>query len=166
MTVTDEQEDERPRPRVVDKRGGRGVGAPSEPTADAPGTPATPSGSDATTAEEPPIGSVADQSGGTDEPAPPTRQEVWTPEQEAAAQAMADQIAATSGIELVVQTAVSLANIAAMKLDGGQDADARLVIDALGGIIKETGSQLGNVEQPLRQTLAQLQMAYAERTAP
>jgi hypothetical protein len=76
---------------------------------------------------------------------------------------MAEEIAATPSLEWVVNTAVSLANIAATKLDLGDPADAALAIDALAGILDKVGDQLQNVEQPLRQTLAQLQMAYAER---
>ena len=89
--------------------------------------------------------------------------QVWTPEQEAEARQIAQEIAETPSLEWVVNSAVSLANIAATKLDLGQPADAGLAIDALNGILKEVGSKLGNVEQPLRQTLAQLQMAFAER---
>ena len=78
---------------------------------------------------------------------------------------MAEEIAATPSIEWVVNTAVSLANIAATKLDLGKAADASLPIDALAGILDKVGDKLGNVEKPLRQTLAQLQMAFAERAA-
>jgi hypothetical protein len=91
---------------------------------------------------------------------------VWTPEQEAEARQMAQEIAQTPSIEWVVNTAVSLANIAATKLDFGAAADAQLAIDALSGILKEVGHQLQDAEAPLRQTLAQLQMAYASRLAP
>ena len=91
--------------------------------------------------------------------------QVWTPEQEAEARQIAQEIAETPSLEWVVNSAVSLANIAATKLDLGQPADAGLAIDALNGILKEVGPKLGNVEQPLRQTLAQLQMAFAERVA-
>jgi len=76
---------------------------------------------------------------------------------------MAEEIARTPSIEWVVNTAVSLANIAATKLDLGEPRDAGLAIDALSGIMKEVGPKLGDVEQPLRTTLAQLQMAFAER---
>ncbi|MFP5299125.1 MAG: hypothetical protein ACLGHL_09080, partial [Actinomycetota bacterium] len=92
-------------------------------------------------------------------------QQVWTPEQEAEARAIAEQIVRTPGAEWVVNSVVSLANIAATKIEFGHPGDARLVIDALAGILDKVGAELGNVEQPLRQTLAQLQMAFAERTA-
>lgn len=87
---------------------------------------------------------------------------MWTPEQEAEAKRLAEEIAATPSLEWVVNSAVSLANIAATKLDLGDPADAGLAIDALSGLLKEVGPRLGNVEQPLRQTLAQLQMAFAQ----
>jgi hypothetical protein len=79
---------------------------------------------------------------------------------------MAEEIARRPGLEWVVNSAVSLANIAATKLEMGAAADARIVIDALAGIIEEAGSQLGNVEAPLRQTLAELRIAYTERVTP
>jgi hypothetical protein len=88
---------------------------------------------------------------------------VWTPEQEAEAVQMARQVVETPSIEWVVNSAVSLANIAATKLDMGAPSDASLAIDALAGILKEVGHRLGDVEAPLKQTLAQLQMAYTER---
>ena len=80
--------------------------------------------------------------------------------------AMAQQIAETPSFEWVVQTAVTLANVAGTKLDLGATADAQLAIDALGALINGLGSRLGTAETPLRQTLAQLQMAYAEMAAP
>jgi hypothetical protein len=79
---------------------------------------------------------------------------------------MAQEIAQTPSLEWVVNTSVSLANIAATKLDFGAPADAQLAIDALSGILKEVGHRLQDAEAPLRQTLAQLQMAYATRLAP
>jgi hypothetical protein len=92
--------------------------------------------------------------------------QVWTPEQEAEARQMAQEIAQTPSIEWVVNTSVSLANIAATKLDFGVAGDAQLAIDALNGILKEVGHHLQEAEAPLRQTLAQLQIAYASRVAP
>lgn len=76
---------------------------------------------------------------------------------------MARHVMETPSLEWVVNSAVSLANIAATKLDMGAASDSSLAIDALAGILKEVGHRLGDVEQPLKQTLAQLQMAYAER---
>jgi hypothetical protein len=88
--------------------------------------------------------------------------QVWTPEQEAEARRIAEEIARTPALEWVVNSAVTLANVAATKLDAGNLPDAQVAIDAVSGIVKEVGSRLGSVEKPLRQTLSQLQMAYAE----
>jgi hypothetical protein len=65
-----------------------------------------------------------------------------------------------------VNTAVTLANVAATKLELGEPADAQLAIDALTGLLNSVGSRLAGAEVPLRNTLSQLQMAYAERVAP
>jgi hypothetical protein len=158
-----EEETERPRPRVVDKR------VSSNPAAakpDAGSTPAEAPVADPTTTPEPPAAAET----AAPQPEEQSQQgpggQVWTPEQEAEARRMAEEIAATPSLEWVVNTAVSLANIAATKLDLGNPADAALAIDALAGIMDKVGDRLQNVEQPLRQTLAQLQMAYAERVAP
>jgi hypothetical protein len=76
---------------------------------------------------------------------------------------MAQEIAETPSFEWVVNTAVTLANVAATKLELGAGGDAQLAIDALAGILTAVGSRLEQAESPLRQTLAQLQLAYAER---
>jgi hypothetical protein len=96
--------------------------------------------------------------------APP--QEVWTPEQEEEMRAMAQQIAQTPSLEWVLNTAVTLANVAGTKLDLGAVADAQLAIDALGVLVEGLAERLGTAEAPLRQTLAQLRMAYAGMVAP
>lgn len=157
-----EEEEARPRPRVVDKRvstNPRGTSSPS---------PASAPAADPTASETPPPAAEVAAPQPQPEAAGPgpgaaPGQQVWTPEQEAEARRMAEEIAATPSIEWVVNSAVSLANIAATKLDLGNAPDAALAIDALAGIMDKVGSRLGNVEQPLRQTLAQLQMAFAER---
>lgn len=79
---------------------------------------------------------------------------------------MAQEIAERPGIDWVVNTAVTLANVAATKLQVGDPSDAQLCIDSLAGILNSVGAQLQDAEAPLRQTLAQLQMAYAQRMAP
>lgn len=93
----------------------------------------------------------------------PPGERVWTPEQEAEAARMAQEIADTPSFEWVVNTAVTLANVAATKLELGSGGDAQLAIDALAGLLNSVGSRLQQAESPLRQTLAQLQLAYAER---
>jgi hypothetical protein len=79
---------------------------------------------------------------------------------------MAEEIARTPSLDWVVQTAVTLANVAGTKIQLGAVADAQLAIDALAGLIDSAGTRLQDAEAPLRQTLAQLQMMFAERAAP
>jgi hypothetical protein len=79
---------------------------------------------------------------------------------------MAQHIAETPSLDWVLNTAVTLANVAGTKLDLGATADAQLAIDALGALVEGLGARLGTAEQPLRQTLAQLRMAYAGVVAP
>lgn len=79
---------------------------------------------------------------------------------------VAKQIAETSSYEWVVNTAITLANVAGTKLDMDAAADAKLAIDALAALLNGVGDRLQEAEAPLRQTLAQLQMAYAQAVAP
>jgi hypothetical protein len=90
--------------------------------------------------------------------------EVWTPEQEAEARRIAQEIAETPSLDWVINTAVTLANVAATKIELGDPADAGLAIDALAAMVNSLAGKLADAEAPLRQTLAQLQMAYAERS--
>ena len=158
MSESGEETREPSRPRVVDKRvahGGSGSAPKPAPTP----APEPPAAEPTPPAQPPPPQAPPEQEERSFAP----EGQVWTPEQEAEARQIAQEIAETPSLEWVVNSAVSLANIAATKLDLGQPQDAGLAIDALNGILKEVGSKLGNVEQPLRQTLAQLQMAFAER---
>jgi hypothetical protein len=159
------EEEERPKPnpfRVVDKRisarpsgeeaeaspSSADVAPPSQPQTDqSPPRPAQPA--------TPPV--EAPQAAG-EEP-------IWTPEQEAEAQRFLQEIAQRPSLEWVVNSAVTLANVAGTKLDLGQTADAELAIDALAALAEKLGPRLGQAEAPLRQTLAQLQLAYANRAA-
>jgi hypothetical protein len=151
---------ERTRPRVVDKR----VSARPEPS-QAPSAPleAGPPEPPPAQPEPPPqvaAGAEGPPAGGPGEPP------LWTPEQEAEAQRFAQQVVETPSRDWVVNTAVTLANVAAAKLEAGAAADAELAIDALAGIVSGVGPQLGDAEGPLRQTLAQLQMAFAQGPIP
>lgn len=89
--------------------------------------------------------------------------DLWTPEQEAEARRFTDEIGQRAALEWVVNSSVTLANVAGVKLDLGQVAEASLAIDAFAAIVEKLGPRLGEVEALLRQTLAQLQLAYAER---
>ena len=194
--MDDEQEHkERPRPRVIDKRvSARGtdsvpvapaaVPAPGGDTEHAAPTQIDANPSDSASRTSPPTGGTtasAPSSGaapatpvvedaGEASPAPAQGaggpQEVWTPEQEAEMRAVARQIVETPSFDWVVNTAVTLANVAGTKLDAGAVADAQLAIDGLAALVNGLGSKLGSAETPLRQTLAQLQMAYAQMVAP
>lgn len=90
------------------------------------------------------------------------------PPSEAVADAEAfAQLAAMPAETLVAETAVSLANLAAMRLGRGPDgtaspdlAGARLLIDALAGVLESTTGRIGPVEPQLRQALAQLRLSY------
>ena len=97
-------------------------------------------------------------------PGPPGEPE-WSAEEEAAARQMAQEIAERPGLDWVVNTAVTLANVAATKLQLGDPGDAQLCIDALAGLLDSTKGRLEDADAPLRQTLAQLQMAYAQRAS-
>jgi hypothetical protein len=150
---------ERPRPRVVDKR----VSARSEPS-EAPGAPPEPSAREVPAQPEaaPQVAPPGEQPPGAE----PGEAPLWTPEQEAEAQRFAQQIVETPSRDWVVNTAVTLANVAAAKLEAGVAPDAELAIDALAGIVSGVGPRLGDAESPLRQTLAQLQMAFAQGPIP
>lgn len=175
--MDEEQEHkERPRPRVVDKRvsartESEATAAPVDEKLAAEGGDSPPGefrseavaerglsehreGVSPPGVAETPAGSVGGQ------------QQVWTPEQEAEMRAMAQQIAETPSRDWVLNTAVTLANVAGTKLDLGAVADAQLAIDALGALVDTLGPRLGEAEAPLRQTLAQLRMAYAQMVAP
>jgi hypothetical protein len=144
----------RPRPKVVDKRISARAQAPEPSPAPAP------AGAPEATAEAT-VGTVP-EAPADEAPRPGPGERVWTPEQEAEARRMAEEIARTPSIEWVINTAATLANVAGTKLDLGAAPDAQLAIDALAGIVGSVGSRLGGAEAPLRQLLADLQLAYAE----
>jgi hypothetical protein len=158
----EEQQSERPRPKVVDKRiSARSAEPPAAPTAEVtvgsvPETPAAPS------APQEPEPASAEPAVG---PPRGAGERVWTPEQEAEAMRVAQEIAQTPSIEWVVNTAATLANVAGTKLDLGAAADAQLAIDALAGLVNAVGPRLQGAEKPLRQLLADLQLAYAQSMA-
>jgi hypothetical protein len=160
----EEQEQQSLRPRVVDKRRvGRSPDAEPRPEA-----PAPPPQSAAEPPPPPPASTPL-------EPLPPSPQgepggapgaggePVWTPEQEAEAQQLAREFAQTPAQHWIVNLAVTIANVGAAKLEVGSYDEASLAIDALAALVETSGKRLGEAESPLRQTLAQLQMAYAQR---
>jgi hypothetical protein len=168
-----EEERDRPRPRVVDKRvSARGPDTPppapgreaSPPPATAPQEPMEaappPSPSAAPGTPSPEVVAEEAEAAGT----PGGR--VWTPEQEAEARRLAEEIARVPTTDWVVSAAMNLVNVAGVKLDRGEPGEAQLAIDALAGILDSVGTRLGDVEPTFRQLLAQLQMAYAEAVSP
>ena len=156
----EEEQPKRPEFRVVDKRiSARGDAA-------AASEPPPPRASRAEAASEPETPAPAATETFAPDPGPATRSEepIWTPEQEAEAQRFIQEIGQRPSLDWVLNSAVTLANVAGTKLDLGQIADAQLAIDALAALVEKLGSSFGQAEAPLRQTLAQLQLAYAERS--
>jgi hypothetical protein len=90
---------------------------------------------------------------------------LWTPEQEAEAQRAIEEILRVPSADWVADSAIRLAQIAGVKLDQGDPADAQLAIDALAALVQSAGSRLGRAEAPLKQSLAQLQLAFAQGMA-
>lgn len=163
----EEEAQERPRPRVVDKRVSSGGHNPPRSAAPRPAEPPP------SVEAPPPAPSAPPESPAAATPPPPTgvsppapEEPIWTPEQEAEAMRVAEEIAERPSLDWVVNSAVTLANVAATKLQVGDPADAQLAIDSLAGILNATAGRLSDAEAPLKQTLAQLQVAYAERMAP
>lgn len=166
MTDKDPEDSEHERPPivVVDKRissGGANAPRPSAP-AEAPAPP------------QPPEEETAVEEEGTKE----EEGRIWTPERpegaadetpaqaedrEAEARRVAQQIVDVPSVEWIVNVAVTLANVAGAKLDAGRLEDAQPAIDALAGLVNAVGDRLAGAETPLRQTLAELQMVYAQR---
>lgn len=144
----DEEEVERPRPRVVDKRvsarrGSAPTPAPEQPQA----TPEPPQAVPGT-----PEGSPGTPGAG-----------VWTPQQEEQAQRLAEELARAPGSDLVVTFAMNFVEVASVKIDAGDLEGAQLAIDAFDAVLKAVGPRLGDAEAPLKSVLAQLQMGYAQR---
>jgi hypothetical protein len=162
--VDDRREDleqERPRPRVVDKR------VSSRPPSETPPpTDVEPAPQPETPPQQPRSPEVApppQAPAATGEPSPGSP--VWTPEQEEQAQRIAEELARTPGKDLVVTFAMNFVEVASVKLEAGDLEGAQLAIDAFSGILSAVGPRLGDAEGPMRSVLAQLQMAYAQRAA-
>lgn len=150
------------RPRVVDKRvSSRSGQVPSAPAPETRSPEPDPEPPEPTRAEEPPTGdapAAAPQ-------ASPEGERVWTPEQEAEAQRMLEAMTQTPALDWILNSAVTLANVAGVKLDAGDLPGAQMAIDALAALVNGLGDRLAQAEQPLRQSLSQLQMAYAQTAA-
>lgn len=143
LIVGEDEEGARPKPRVVDKRfSARPASspAPAPVPSPAPAPAPSPAAASSPAAARPP----------------------GTPEQEAEARRMAEEIAAVHSRDWVVSMAMNLVNVAGVKLESGPLEEAQLAIDALAAIVRDVGPRLGDAEVPLRGVLSQLQMAYAQ----
>jgi hypothetical protein len=125
----------------------RGRPAPGEPASPPPGPTAPP----------PPPG--------------PTSLDDLTPEERAEAEEFARQVDAARRQLLeapagtvVAQQALQFYELAALHLSQPQPKldDARVAIDAFAAVVNGLGSRLGEAEQPLRQALNQIQLAFVE----
>ncbi len=157
----EEERPKRPEFRVVDKR----ISSRTEaPIANEPGSPKTPQAEPATPPPTPATPASENPAPGPEPAGTGSEEPIWTPEQEAEAQRFIQEIGQRPSLDWVLNSAVTLANVAGTKLDLGQTADAQMAIDALAALVEKLGSRFGQAEAPLRQTLAQLQLAYAERS--
>jgi Domain of unknown function (DUF1844) len=83
---------------------------------------------------------------------------------------MRQQLAAVTAADLVTELAAHLVNMATVRLGlpperhaEFMDLDqARLLVDALAGLLEGTKGRLGRAEPPLRDGLAQLRLAWVE----
>jgi hypothetical protein len=159
-------EQERPRPRVVDKRvTARPPGERSEPreapAPEAESPPRPPPHPEPPPPSQPPTR----EEGPSSSPPGPERQQVWTPEQEDEARRMVEEIRRVPSADWVMSSLMTLVNVASVKLEAGDLEGAQLSIDALTGILDAVGTRLGENETPLRQVATQLKMAYAQAAA-
>ncbi|MDQ3979773.1 MAG: DUF1844 domain-containing protein, partial [Actinomycetota bacterium] len=77
------------------------------------------------------------------------------------------QLAQTPAEVVVANHAIGLFQLAVIHLDQESPnyTAAQLAIDAMAGIVERLGSRLGEEEAPLREALAQLQLAFVQRRA-
>jgi len=135
---------------------------PVEAAEEATVTPLRPPVDEASAAASHPAGGAAPAAVTPPPPPGAAGEGVWTPEQQEEAARMAEEMARIPSLEWVINVSVTLANAAGTKLNAGQVDDAGLAIDALAALVEKVGPNLGDAEAPLRQTLAQLQMGYAQ----
>ena len=102
-------------------------------------------------------------------PSPPPRQavepdEATDEEIRAHLAAVAQQMLETPAEIIIANHCIGLFQLAALHLEEGNLDDARLAIDALGGIVETLGKRLGEEEPTLREALSQLRLAYVQRS--
>jgi hypothetical protein len=159
MEDSERDEEERPRPRVVDKRvtarpPGEAPAPAAQPPPDPPSPPAAPAPEATGPETMPPPPEAAAQG--------PAGGQVWTPEQEEEARRMVEEIRRVPSADWVLSSLMTLVNVASVKLEAGDLEGAQLAIDSLSGVLDAVGSRLGNNEAPLRGVATQLKMAYAQ----
>ncbi len=95
-----------------------------------------------------------------------------SPEQQAQLEAelaaMQEEVAATPASVVIANHAVGLFQLAAIHLNRQPPnlAEGRLAIDAMAALVEGMAGRLGDEEQPLRDGLAQLRMAFVQLNAP
>jgi Domain of unknown function (DUF1844) len=80
-----------------------------------------------------------------------------------------EQLAATPVADIVANHAIGLWELAVLHLspqegDTPDLEEAQLAIDAMGALVEGLGDRLGRHEQPLRDALSQLRLAFVEMT--
>ena len=78
--------------------------------------------------------------------------------------AMAQQLLETPASVVIANHCIGLFQLAALHLEEGNLAEAKLAVDALGAIVETLGRRLGEEEPTLREALAQLRLAYVQRS--
>lgn len=163
MDDNERDEQERPRPRVVDKRVTARKSVAPVPH-DAPDR-APPD--ESPQVEPPPAPDIPPRGEDTARaPESSGRPPVWTPDQEEDARRMVEEIRRVPSTDWVLSSVMTLVNVASVKLESGDNEGAQLAIDALSGIVDAVGGRLAENEAPLRQVVTQLKMAYAQAMTP
>lgn len=104
-------------------------------------------------------------------PGPDAERGELTPEQqaqlEAELEAMQHEVASTPASVVIANHAVGLFQLAAIHLNQKPPnlAEGRLAIDAMAALVEGMAGRLGDEEQPLRDGLAQLRMAFVQLNA-
>jgi hypothetical protein len=102
---------------------------------------------------------------GEEQPQQPTQ--APTPEQEELEAELAEvqrQLLETPASVIIANHAIGLFQLAALHLNQQPPnfVDAQLAIDALGAIVENLGNRLGQDEEPLKDALAQIRLAFVQ----
>ncbi len=78
------------------------------------------------------------------------------------------QLLGTPAATVVVNHCIGLFQLAVLHLEQASPnlGEAKVAIDAMGGVIDALGARLGEEEAPLREALTQLRFAYVQRLGP